>query len=167
MQIIKLDVGTTIYLEKKPNFNTLSIKPDKILNNDSLYVKYDYKINSQIIIPKGTRVIGDWVTESVPEVGAQLQVKQIFLCDGGQEFLADSDFITSCTFYNNKQTKNASHLYNQYNYKSVANINRRIVNIHSKPITLPDSKLNTIYIEIPVDEIPVHLIKDFVPYPCL
>lgn len=60
------------------NKTKLFIKPDKILLNNKLYVIYDCLINGHVIIPKGSTVIGDWITENDPP-SAQLQLTKIFI----------------------------------------------------------------------------------------
>ena len=88
--VIKLSAGTRIYLTKKKH-HTLYIQPDKTLVNDNLYVAYDVRVNGETVIPKGTRVVGDWVTESIPSIAAQLQIKKIYLQGSGQDINADSE----------------------------------------------------------------------------
>lgn len=165
MVIKKIPAGTRIYLTKK-NPYMLYIKPDKILINDNLYVAYDVRIDGRIVIPKGTRVIGDWVTESNPNIAAQLQLTRIFLHGGaGQQIKADSDVINSIADYNNVEVKDAGYLYKQNQYLASSNITRRIANIRCRVKTLLDNNRNSIYLEIYTKEIPVIVLSDFVAYP--
>jgi hypothetical protein len=78
-----IPAGTHIYLTRKPN-HLFYIKPDKSLLNDSLYVLYDVRVDGVTLIPRGTRVCGDWVTESFPNVAAQFQMNRIYLVGNGQ-----------------------------------------------------------------------------------
>jgi hypothetical protein len=166
MIIKKIPAGTRIYLTKRGG-HTLYIQPDKTLANDNLYVAYDVRIDGQTIIPRGTRVLGDWVTESMPSISAQLQLTRIYLEGSGQDISADSDVIEAVTDYNNDEVNNASYLYKTNQYRATSNITRRIANIHCRIKTLLDNKRNTLYLEIYTKEIPVTLTKDFVAFPNL
>lgn len=166
MVIKKIPAGTRIYLTKK-KAHTLYIQPDKTLQNDSLYVAYDVKINGQTIIPKGTRVTGDWITESNPSIAAQLQINRVYLHGTGQQMLADSDVIEAVSDYNNNEVSNASYLYKQNQYRSTSNITRRVANVLCKVKTLLDNNRDTLYLEIFTKEIPVTLTIDFVAFPCI
>lgn len=161
--IKKLYAGTRIYLKKDKPY-PLYIQPDKSLMNDSLYVAYDVKINGETMIPRGTRVLGDWVTETYPEFGAQLQIHWIFLDEYGQSIHADSKIIQDLSDYNNEEVDNANYLYKHLQYKAPSNIVRRIVNARSKTRTLMDNKTNSIYFKIQTQEIPVILAEDFIPF---
>lgn len=152
--------GTRIYLTKKNAF-PLYIQPNKTLTNDNLYVAYDVRIDGDIVIPKGTRVIGNWVTESNPDYAAQLQVTTIYLGKTGLPFQADSDVIQDITEYNNNEVGNVGYLYKQNQYRAESNITRRIVDINCRAKTLFDDNCDTVYIEIFTKEIPVTLISDF------
>lgn len=163
MDIKKIPAGTRIYLTKKNKF-PLCLQPDKTLVNDNLYVAYDVRIDGQTVIPKGTRVTGDWVAESCPSVGAQFQANCIYLDRNGQPFFADSDVIEATTEYNNNEVNNAGYLYKQNQYLAKSNIYRRIVNINCKVKTLLDDNRNSIYLEIMTKEIPVTVTTDFVPF---
>lgn len=163
MDIKKIPTGTRIYLTKKKQF-PLYLQPDKTLVNDNLYVAYDYRINGQTVIPKGTRVTGDWVAESTPGIGAQFQTNCIYLDRNGQPFFADSDVIEATTEYNNDEVNNAGFLYKQNHYLAKSNIYRRIVNVNCKAKTLLDDNRNSTYLEILTKEIPVTLTSDFIPF---
>lgn len=166
MVIKKLSAGTRIYLKKKIP-HALYIQPDQVLKNDNLYVAYDVRSNGTTIIPKGTRVIGNWITESKPTIAAQLQITRIYLCGSGQQISADSDVIEATSDYNKKEVNNACHLYKQNQYLATSNITRRIVNSQCKISTLLDNDLDTLYLEISTNEIPVTLTSDFIAFPCL
>ena len=165
MVIKKIPAGTRIYLTKKNN-PVLYIQPDKTLVNDNLYVAYDVKIEGQVVIPKGTRVIGDWVTESSPSIAAQLQVTRIYLHKSGQQICADSDVIEATSGYSCEEVNNASYLHKIKQYRSTSNITRRVAKIQCKIKTLYDDKCDTIYLEIYTKEIPVTVTNDFVAFPC-
>lgn len=164
MVIKKIPAGTRIYLTKKNSF-PLYIRPGKTLINDSLYVMYDVRIEGQLIIPKGTRVLGDWVTESSPCIAAQLQVKRIYLDCEGQDISADSDVIESTTCYNCREVNGTCHLYKQNQYRAESNIVRRIAKIPCQPKVLFDDNRDTIYLEIFTKEIPVTITLDFIAFP--
>jgi len=164
MEIKKIPAGTRIYVTKKKQY-TLYIQPDKTLTNDSLYVAYDVRIDGCTIIPKGTRVTGDWVTESCPTIGAQLQIKHVYLQGSGQQFLADSDVIEAMTDFNHDEIGGASFLYKQKQYQSISNITRRIAKMGCCIKTLFDNNRDTIYLEIITKEIPITVTTDFVAFP--
>jgi hypothetical protein len=163
MVVNKIPAGTRIYLTKKRS-HILYIQPDKVLQDDILYVAYDVKINGQLIIPKGTRVIGDWITESYPSVAAQLQITKIYLNGSEHEISADSDVFEAVSYYNNQEINNMNYLYKQGQYRSTSNIIRRIVKIGHYAKTLFDNKRNSLYLEIYTKEIPVTLTKDFIAF---
>lgn len=166
MLIKKLPAGTRMYLTKKLP-HELYIQPGTTLVNDSLYVKYDVRIDGQTVIPKGTRVVGDWVTETNPSIAAQLQVTKVYLSGSGQLMAADSDVIEATTLYNSREIDNACHLYKQNHYHAKSGIDRRIVNFHCRVMTLPDNRTKSIYLEIFTEEIPVTFTADFIPFPFL
>lgn len=166
MVIKKIPAGTRIYLTKKTP-HKLYIQPDKTLVNDSLYVAYDVRIEGETVIPKGTRVIGDWVTESCPSIGAQLQVTRIYLEGSGRPFYADSDVIEAVTDFNNREVGDAGYLIKHNQYRASSNITRRIVKVHCKVRTLLDDCRNSLYLEISTKEIPVTLTQDFIALPSL
>ncbi len=163
MDIKKIPTGTRIYLTKKKQF-PLYLQPDKTLVNDNLYVAYDVRINGQTVIPKGTRVTGDWVAESTPTLGAQFQANCIYLDRNGQQFFADSDVVETTTEYNSDEIKNAGYLYKQNQYLSTSNIYRRIVNVNCRTSTLLDDNHNSVYLEVFTKEIPVTVTCDFIPF---
>lgn len=158
---IKLPIGTKIYLTKK-NAGTLYIKPDMTLLNDNLYVAYDVKINGIIVIPKDTRVVGDWITESAPSFAAQLQLTRIFLEGSGQVINADSSVFDLINEFNGKEINNAGFLYQTAKHKFKTGVNRRIVKFQCRTKTLSDNNLNSKYIEINTLEIPVTITVDFI-----
>jgi len=164
MVIKKIPAGTRIYLTNK-NKQTLYIQPDKTLADVSLYVAYDVKVDGETVIPKGTRVVGDWVTESDPTLAAQLQLKRIYLQGSGQDISADSNVIEAISPYNSQEVCNAPYLYKQKQYVAQNNLTRRIVNANCMVKTLRDDNWNIVYLEIPTKEIPVTLTKDFIPFP--
>ena len=156
-----LPIGTKIYIRKQKPF-TFNIRPDQTLLNDNLYVAYDVKYGDVVVIPAGTRVVGDWVTESNP-ISAQFQLTKIILKGAGQVASADSPVYNGTTDYNNTEVLNSNYLYKRYQYKSVANIERRIVSAECMVKVLRDQDLNTTYLEITTTEIPVILTAEFTP----
>lgn len=173
--MLKIPAGTRMYVTKRNPcllYNNpracmppLYIYPDKTIINDSLYVAYDVRINGETLIMKGTRVLGDWVTESCPSLAAQLQLTQIFIQPEGQCIPADSRVIEAVAEYNNCEVNNVSHLYKLNQYRSTANICRRIVNVGCCVKTLLDNNVNTPYIKISTNEIEVIFTDDFIPLP--
>lgn len=157
---IKIPQGTRIYLTKKsvPYF---CIKPNQVLLNDTLYLAYDVKINGEIIIPKGTLVIGNWITESLPNIAGQFQTKCIFFGNRQYNFFADSDVMESVTYYNGDEVGNVSHFSKLTHYNSSSNIRRRITRVKNQTRTLSDDYRDTIYLEINTREIPATIMSDF------
>ena len=166
MPIKKIPAGTRIYLTKKRP-RELYIQPDKVLVNDNLYVAYDVRIDGVTVITKGTRITGNWITESIPIMAAQLQINRIYLNRSGQDITGDSDVIEATSDFNNREVANAPHLYKTGEFKPIPSISRRIVNANCHIRVLRDNRLNTIYLEIFTKEIPVTLTSDFIPFPCL
>lgn len=164
--IKKIPAGTCIYLTRKKNF-TLNIQPDKTLVNDNLYVAYDVKVDGITVIPKGTRIQGDWVAESRPTLAAQLQINRIFLDRMGQEIIGDSDVIQDTTVFNRHEVSNLPYIYKIRRYRSSSNLPRRITVLNNRIKTLPDNNLNSVYLSIDTKEIPVYLNMDFIPFPNL
>lgn len=163
MNIGTIPARKMIFLKKK-SADVLCIKPGKTLVNDNLYIAYDVKINGIIAIPKGTRVQGDWVTEHTPNIAAQFQLTRIFLDRNGTEISGDSDIIDSISEYNAGDVRDADFFYKKQSITTVAGISRRVVELGYNVITLDDSQLDTIYIEIKTEEITVTLSSDFVIY---
>ncbi|BCS83401.1 hypothetical protein QLL95_gp0722 [Cotonvirus japonicus] len=159
ISIKKIPAGTRMYLTKKNN-HKFYIQPDKTLVNDNLYVAYDVKIAGIVVIPQGTRVIGNWVAESSPSIAVQLQLTKIFLHGSGQDISADSDLMDNVVDYNVNELNGACYLYKQKHYRATSNLYRRIVNTRCNVKTLPDNNRNMIYVEADTQEIPVTLTKD-------
>jgi hypothetical protein len=152
--------GTRIYLTRNPPYN-FCIKPDTILSNQSFYVKYDVRQVGITVIPKGTRVSGDWIAESTPVIAAQLQIKKIYYERNGCDMFADSLPYEQITEFNNTEIENTSYLYNKKNYVSTANITRRLAKLPCKNKILWSDDLNTDLININTEEIIVTLTSDF------
>ena len=163
MTVRKIPAGTRIYLTKKQD-HVLVIQPDKTLLNDILHVAYDVRIDGKVIIPKGTRVVGNWITESNPSIAAQLQVTRIYLRGSGQQIFADSDVIDCVSDYNCNELNNVSYLYKKAHYRSNSGITRRVAKINCRIKTLLDNNRKTIYLEIETREIPVTVTADFLRF---
>lgn len=154
MPITNLNAGTWIYLKKKSG-HEIYIQPGNIVYNDNLYVAYDVKCRGHVVIPKDTRVIGNWITQCDP-IEAQLQVTRMYLHGSGQEFCADSDVIQATDIIND----DSCYIREVHDYKSPSGITRKLTNSTSEGD-------ETLFISIFTKEIPVMLIQDFIPYPCL
>jgi hypothetical protein len=165
---ITVPAGTRIYLTKLqgPNYS-LFIRPDTSLFNDNLYVAYDVKIGTVTAIRKGTRVSGNWITESTPIVSAQFQSNKIYFNGTGQDFFADSDPVQTVTVVNPAEVDNANAFFKDADYRSTANITRRIVTVRCRTYPLPDDlndfdiALGT-YLNINLREIPATVISNLV-----
>jgi hypothetical protein len=168
---ITIPRGTKIYLTRKQpgsratvTGSELSLKIDRHLPNDILYVLYDVKIGPVVIIPKGTAVLGDWITETVPCPAAQLQLSKIFINGERRDILADSDIFHTITTYNINEVMDANVVQSALIYHSTANITRRIVNVKCRTKVLEEGEpdLHILYMNINTREIPVVLLEDFI-----
>lgn len=165
---ITIPAGTRIYLTKNkgPNYS-LYIKPGTILREDNMYIAHDVKVGPITAIYKGTRVSGDWVTETTPSLVAQFQINKIYFNSIGQDFFADSDPISTTTIINPIEIDNATTVFKYADYHSVANITRRIVTVRCKTYSLLDSVNNNCtvletYLNINTNELPATVISDVV-----
>ena len=112
------------------NKTKLFIKPDTILFNNKLYVIYDCLVNGQIIIPKGSTVIGDWITENDPP-SAQLQLTKIFINGVEYPISAFSLVFEKIIYGNSLEGEKKTFLYKKNNKSSLL--------------------YNTSYLEIPIE----------------
>lgn len=156
MSKIKIPAGTRIYLTK--NIYSFNIQPGHLFLNDNLYVAYDVKINGVVIIPKNTRVVGDWITEFHPSIVAQLQLSRIFLYGSGQPISADSNVIEAVKKNDSSDntTNNIRLLTNRCknkNRSALSNTVKFSCNLQKIPN-------GTIHIQIFTNEIPVIITKD-------
>lgn len=164
MFIKKLDRGTRIYLTKYTS-EYLYIRPNSVINDESLYVMYDVKDNDIVVIPRGTRIVGDWIAETRPHIAAQFQARRIYLENGLQDIHADSIPITDLVLYSDSEIMNNNFLKKKLHYISKSNVERRIIKMGHQSKILSDENLDTIYIEIFPHEIILTLLKDFIAYP--
>lgn len=161
---ITIPTGTRIYLTKNTCSAdyTIWIKPDNTLLNDDLFLAYDVKIGSVTALFKGTRVRGNWVTESQPVVAAQFQSQKIYLDATGQDFFADSTPIQKVTLVNPAEVGGATVVFKDGVFRSPSNIPRRIVTVRNKTYVLDDNLrdvniASATYLDIATKEIPVVL----------
>lgn len=162
--------GTRIYLTRThPNIqytdlgDLLALRIDKNFLKDILYVLYDVKVGTLVVIPKGTAVMGDWITESSPHVAAQLQITDIFLDRLRFPVDADSEIYHHKGLYGACDVRNVNHVQGLLTYRSTANILRRIAKVRCRTQILEDDFLDDqlLYINVPTNEIPVTLLDDF------
>ncbi|UFX99803.1 hypothetical protein QKC54_gp0684 [Megavirus baoshan] len=161
MIIKKIPAGTRIYLTKDKT-NNFYIQTGTTLLNDNLYVAYDVKIDGKIVIPKSTRVTGNWITQTVPEPAAQLQLDKIYLSGSGQNISADSDIITSVRHFKNARN---SFMY-KHKYRPSVSAYNNITHTIYKDSTSPEYINGSTYLEVNSKEISVILTQDFIPMPC-
>lgn len=165
---ITIPRGTRIYLTKnKGPEHAVYIKPGTTLNKDNMYIAHDIKIGPVIVIRKGTRVSGDWITELNPSIVGQLQINKIYFNSRGQDFFADSDPIRTTTIINPAEIDNANNIIKNADYRSISNIPRRIVTVKCKTYALLDSVGNyctplETYLNINTNEIPATVISDLI-----
>lgn len=167
MIIKRIPAGTRIYLTKDKS-NYFYLQPGKIYVNDNLYVVYDVKIDGKIVIPRGTRVTGRWITQSVPEPAAQLQLEKIYLSGAGQNISADSEVLTTVrNFKKRHNINNKPFLYKQKHWNSINSVNStNIINHAVYKNSCNPTNIGTSYLEINSNEIPVILTEDLIPMPC-
>ena len=159
MVVKRIPAGTRFFLTKRLKSN-LAIQPGKTIINDSLYVAYDIRVDGFTIIPKGTRIIGNWVTDKCP-MAAQLQVTKVYLYGSGQELYADSDVYETCTEFNRREIDNSPYVLELNQYKSQSNLVRRVAKFQHRTKMLTDERLNSAYISINTKEIAMTLTQDF------
>jgi hypothetical protein len=157
--ISTLKPGTMIYLRR--NTPNLKLSLGEIVDDYELYLAYDLHIGYRVI-PRGTRVKGQWITSGLPNPMSQLIISKIYPIEqvkqnnrtaeikysNAQEFLADSDFFI------NIQSR-PLYKYNRLEYV------RRITS--RKPIT--ETFTTQQYNLIDTREIVVYLREMFVPFP--
>jgi hypothetical protein len=162
--------GTRIYLTRThPTApytdidDVLALRVDRNFLGDILYVLYDVKVGTLVVIPKGTAVMGDWITESSPCIAAQLQITDIFLDGLRFPVVADSEIYHQKTSYGYYDVHNANHVEGLLTYRSTANICRRIVNVRCRTKILADDEWidQLLYLRIDTNEIPVTLLDNF------
>jgi hypothetical protein len=165
---ITVPIGTRLYLTKRkdPSY-ALYIKPDRVVPNEELFVAYDVKIGTITAIPKGTRVIGNWITESTPVLAAQFQAHTIFLTNKGLEFHADSVPIQTITIVDPAEVGDATLIIKEADYISPARVLRRIVTVRCRTFALlddisPADIPNGTYLNINTTEIPATVIANFI-----
>lgn len=161
---ITVPTGTRIYLSKNTCNQSYAIwiKPDNTLLNDDLFVSYDVKVGAVTAIRKGTRVRGNWVTESLPIVAAQFQAQKIYPDVNGLDFFADSTPIQKVTLVNPVEVGGATVVFKEGEFRSPSNVPKRIVQVRNKTIILEDNLSNVdiaaaTYLDIRTQEIPVTL----------
>lgn len=152
--------GKRIYLTKK-NQHSLHLYPGKILLDDVLEVAYDVRIDGHVVIPRGTKVLGDWISETYPNQAAQLQVKKIFLDRFGSDFTADSDIIENLATLNTNRLRNKFFVKTNRYYRTPSNIKRYFVNDGTQKRIINNERSQTPYLQIYTTEIPVTLLSDF------
>lgn len=155
---------TQIYLTKINPGHELSIKLDTNLLDDTLHTLYDVKVGTNIVIPRGSKVKGNWISETVPVIAVQLQLTSICIDGGWVPIMADSEIFRSTTLYNINEVHNANNIRRLLTFKSTANIIRRVVDVRCQTKVLPDTLLlhdGELYVSIFTDEIQVTLLKDF------
>lgn len=152
-----LSAGTRIYLTNPKKL--LSILPGESLARDSMYVLYDVRSSGKTIIPKGTRVLGDWVTDTAPN--AQYQAKEIFLLRSSQPFAADSVVIDTTTFYDSNELDGRSIVYQYNRVSNQSTIPRRTITYDNITKPLEDVVANVQYLIIDRTELSMTLTSDF------
>lgn len=157
-----IPAGTRIYLTRVVP-HKMYIRPNKTLVDDVLYVAYDVRLGGQTLIPRGTKVVGDWVTESDPEIAAQLQLTKILLNPQGPyvPISAASDIIPYSRAFNLNELEGADYFFLLNDKKIINSTNSLIAQISYKKVSLLNSKPNTIYLEIDTRELEVILTDDF------
>lgn len=148
--------GSRIFVTSGNNYK-LELKPDNTLAEYTMYLKYDYKIDGTTILPKGTRIDGYWISESQPELSAQFQATQLYLYDQCYNLEADSDVYTDTVLFDNREVENSVYFYKLGTYKAVSNVVRVEAMIECKKKILYTLNPNTVYLEIPMKEIPLIL----------
>lgn len=151
--------GTRIFLTRKPD-RPFCIRPDTILHDDALFVTYDVLIDNVVAIPRGTRVLGDWITESIPEIAAQFQIHTIFLTKAGQKIQGDSALFNHTVQFNYQHVNGITHMNLLHDN---ANSSTKFVSVNGKQRAITNIAPTVTFIMIPTQEISVILTSAFEP----
>ena len=164
-----LPAGTRFYLTKYAN-KIMSLAPDDAILSQNMFVAYDVRMGGSTIIPKGTRVVGDWITESategVPMSTAQFQAHEIYLQRSAQEILADSDVFQDNTYYNRDELEGSVVVYQCAPVRTRCQIPRRSIQCNCKIKILEDKTPDSQYIVVDTTEVPMTLLEPFIPLGC-
>lgn len=151
---ISIPSGKTFYLKKEPPY-VLCLKPDITLENQTYIVKYDCNINGVTIIPRGTKIIGNWITQSTPSISAYFDVKLICQNNTLTSINAISRYYNDITQFNDIEVYNADYFLLVLNETSQSNLVRRGIQVNCREKILNDNNLNSTYITVPTNEIAV------------
>lgn len=163
MIIKKIPAGYEIYVTKH-NASYIYIQPGKKILSDSLYVIYDVKIDGYTIIPKGTRIEVNWVSEIHPEVAVQIQLTKIFLQGSGQNIIGQSDVMKHTIELDSIELENSPYII-EYDCKFKSNNSLMKFNCNKKRLLI--NRKNSTYLTINAKEIKIILIEDYIPFPII
>lgn len=152
-------VGTRIYLTKRTNFNFV-MPLDTAIIDDVFFVAYDIKINGIVIIPRGTRVWGDWVSEIDGDVNVQLQLSKIYLGGIPRAICADSEVISAAIAVPPIEPVSPS-IAALLNKQAVTNLYRVPVGYCQCVVTY-DPIAAVLWLNVRFRELPVTIIVDFI-----
>lgn len=95
--------GTNIYLRKLRG-STFTVKPDTDILDDDFLVAYDVRINGETVIPRGTKMMGNWINTTTPTVTIELQITKVHYDNMWLPFHAASDVIYAIAKPNNVES---------------------------------------------------------------
>lgn len=144
--------GSRIFVTSENNYY-LEMKPNNTLCDYAIYLKYDYKIDGRTILPKGTRLDGYWISESVPEPSIQFQASKLYLYDECYDIEADSEVYDKIVMFDNREVENAIFFYKTGTYRSSSNLIRTESIIDCKKKLLYTQNQNSLYLEVPLSEV--------------
>lgn len=163
MIIKKIPAGTNIYVSKQ-NISLIHIQPGQKILSDSLYVKYDVKVDGYTVIPKGTRIEVNWISEIKPQVAVQIQTTKIFLQGSGQEIVAHSEVMSDTTELDSIELENSPYI---LEYDCKFKCNNSLMKFNCSKKRLQRNRHNSLYLTINAKEIKIILVQDYIPFPIL
>ena len=153
---LKLCCGQRFYLERKPA-NPIFIAPGVVIEDYTLYLSFDVKDDSLLVLKKGCKVRGRWynVNRKIFFVTESIRI-------GHREypFVGSSDILNRNDFFNGCEVGYAPY-FHQINNNYSPEYSRRTVNFQCQGKTLMDGHLDTIYQFYPTKQIRCTLDEDF------
>lgn len=146
-----IPISTRIYVKRLWS-PYLCIQPGTVLNADTFVVLYDVFVNKSVVIPAGSLATGNWTTSTITP-SALLTLTNITINNTARLLTATSNLFTTTTAFEASQIENSLSLSLLKNYKSVANIFRRLVKIKCQSVILYNEVPDTVFIEVPCNEI--------------
>ena len=120
---------------------------------DILYVLYDVLVEGIVIIPRGSKVYGTWISDNDPRIAAQFQADKIEIMGSMYDIQMDTDVYDQYSYFNNREV-NDSDIIQTRKYPGT---NRRFAIFGNVKKSLLDNCKDTLYIKIDTKEIPARI----------